>query len=182
MFAMRSPVLKLLGVDVGTNSVISSYQAILSARQKGVRIGSESIVSCKFSLDRPASTISIGDRCFIGRSRIVSAKSVIIEDDVIISWGVTIVDHNSHAIDSIERREDVVNWSQGKKDWNQVDIFPVVVQKRSWIGFNAIVLKGVTIGEGSVVGAGAVVTRDVQPNTIVVGNPARIIKSIDLDD
>ena len=47
-----------------------------------------------------------------------------------------------------------------------------------WIGFNAIILKGVTIGEGAVVGAGSVVTKDVLPWTVVAGNPARLIREI----
>lgn len=50
---------------------------------------------------------------------------------------------------------------------------PIVLEKRSWIGSHATILPGVTIGENSIVGAGSVVTRDVPPNTIVAGNPAK---------
>ena len=57
---------------------------------------------------------------------------------------------------------------------------PIVLEKRSWIGANATILPGVTIGENSVVGAGSVVTKDVPPNTIVAGNPAKFMA--DLED
>lgn len=58
------------------------------------------------------------------------------------------------------------------KDWSTVKSAPIKICDKAWIGFNAIILKGVTIGEGAVVGAGAVVTHDVPPWTIVAGNPA----------
>jgi hypothetical protein len=86
------------------------------------------------------------------------------------------VDHNSHATDWTSRKNDVVAWGQGKKDWSGVTIKPVKISDRVWIGLNAIILKGVTIGEGAIVGAGSVVTKDVPPYTIVAGNPARIIR------
>lgn len=66
----------------------------------------------------------------------------------------------------------------GYKDWIHVKICPVKICNKVWIGFNSIILKGVTIGEGSIVGAGSVVTKDVPPWTIVAGNPARIIREI----
>jgi len=55
---------------------------------------------------------------------------------------------------------------------------PIVIERNAWIGAGAIILPGITIGENSIVGAGAVVTKDVPPNTVVVGNPAKIIRTI----
>lgn len=59
-----------------------------------------------------------------------------------------------------------------------MNIAPVKISDKVWIGFNSIILKGVTIGEGAVVGAGSVVTKDVPAWTVVAGNPARIIREI----
>jgi acetyltransferase-like isoleucine patch superfamily enzyme len=127
--------------------------------------------------DRENATISIGKRVFISGT-IIAAEKIEIGNDVMISWGVTIVDHNSHSISFSERADDVTNWRKGKKDWTHVKIAPVTICDKVWIGFNVLILKGVTIGEGAVVGAGAVVTKDVPAWTIVGGNPARIIREI----
>jgi len=118
----------------------------------------------------------VGVNTFIGGSTIVCAEHVEIGNDVLISWGCTIVDHNSHSIYWTERASDVKNWYNGNKDWRFVDISPVKIEDKAWIGLNAIILKGVTIGEGAVVGAGSVVTKDVLPYTIVAGNPAKQIR------
>lgn len=56
---------------------------------------------------------------------------------------------------------------------------PIVIKDNVWIGINATILQGVTVGENAVIGAGAVVTKDVPPNAVVGGNPAKIIKTID---
>jgi galactoside O-acetyltransferase len=64
------------------------------------------------------------------------------------------------------------------KDWSNVHHAPIVIRDKAWIGFGAIVLKGVTIGEGAVVGAGSVVTKDVPDWTVVGGNPAQVLYSI----
>jgi Acetyltransferase (isoleucine patch superfamily) len=95
-----------------------------------------------------------------------------------IAWGVTISDHNSHSTRFFERANDVVNWINGKKAWAGVKIMPVRVMDKVWIGFNSILLKGVTIGEGAIIGAGSVVTGDVPSWTIVAGNPAQVIRKI----
>ena len=113
---------------------------------------------------------------------IVSAERIEVGDDVMIAWGTTIVDHNSHSSSFSKRSEDVINWMQGKKDWSHVKTSPVKICDKVWIGFNTIILKGVTIGEGAVVGAGSVVTKNVPPWTIVAGNPARIIREIPEDE
>jgi acetyltransferase-like isoleucine patch superfamily enzyme len=141
-------------------------------------IGNDSIISAYISFERPMASISIGNQTFIGKSYIVAASSISIGNNVLISSGVTIVDHNSHSICYSERASDVLDWGNGQKDWSNVICKPVYISDKSWIGFNAIVLKGVTIGEGAIVGAGAVVTKDVAPWTIVGGNPAKIIREI----
>lgn len=126
--------------------------------------------------DRPSAIVTIGKNTYFGGSRIVVAERVDIGDDVLISWGCTIVDHNSHPLAWAERADDVRKYYSGAKDWSNVGIAPVKIGNKAWIGFNAIILKGVTIGEGAIVASGSVVTKDVAPFTIVGGNPARLIR------
>ncbi|NEO21419.1 MAG: hypothetical protein F6K57_19365 [Moorea sp. SIO4A5] len=95
-----------------------------------------------------------------------------------ISSGGGIFDHDSHSLDSEKRSNDVVDYIQEKKDWTHVNICNVKICDKSWIGYNVIILKGITIGEGAVVGAGSVVTKDVPPYKLVAGNPAIVIKSL----
>ena len=110
-----------------------------------------------------------------------------IDDDVTIAWGVWIYDHNSHSLDWKERVNDTARIREDikagrgfidSKNWSVVDTKPIHICDKVWIGFNAIILKGVTIGEGAIVGAGAVVTKDVPPYTVVAGNPARVVKKL----
>lgn len=143
-----------------------------------VSIGNSSLLHCGISFDSGEGQVTIGDRCFIGRSHLVCYRKIDVGNDVIISWGVTIVDHNSHSLYWEQRKDDVSNWARGIKYWTDVRSAPVKIQDKVWIGFNAIILKGVTIGEGAVVGAGAVVTKDVPAYTVVAGNPARPIREL----
>lgn len=140
------------------------------------------MLQAKVFFDRRDATLSLGDRTFVGSSTIVIADRVDIGDDVLISSGCTIVDHDSHAQQFRDRKDDVVNWYRGRKDWNHVEISPVTIHDKAWIGLNAIILKGVTIGEGSIVGAGSVVTRDVPPYVLVAGNPARVVRELRSDE
>ena len=129
--------------------------------------------------DRPGAAVRIGDRTFIGASALICGEAIDIGDDVLVSWGCAIVDHDSHSLVWQRRRQDVTKWFSGKKDWSHVERAAVRIGDKAWIGFNVIILKGVDIGEGAVVGAGSVVTRDVPPYTVVAGNPARPIRELD---
>lgn len=142
-----------------------------------VELGEKTQVVGCFTFDKEDASIKVGSRTFVNGTVIV-ASSVSIGDDVLISWNVTIVDHNSHSVCFSQRSQDAVDWLAGKKDWKNVKTAPVNIQNKVWIGFNSIILKGVTVGEGAIVGAGSVVTKDVPPWTIVAGNPARIIREI----
>ena len=103
--------------------------------------------------------------------------------DVLISWGCTLVDHDSHSLQWKDRAEDVARWRAGyqsagwtgaaaTKDWTHVPTAPIHIGDKAWIGFGVTVLRGVTIGEGAIVGARSVVTADVPPWTVAVGTPA----------
>jgi len=147
-----------------------------------LKIGEGAIVEGDLVFERPGAIIEIGSNTFIGNSLLASASLIEIGDDVLISWGCNIVDHNSHAIGWTLRSRDVRDWYQGKKNWQPVIVRPVHVRSKSWIGLNAIILKGVEIGEGAVVGAGSVVTKSVSSWSIAAGNPARVIREIPFEE
>jgi galactoside O-acetyltransferase len=161
---------------VGRNSKIDYWR--LKGRGGRIAVGDDCLIHCRIDFDAPSGTVTIGDRCFIGASHIVCHSGVTIGHDVIMSWGITVVDHNSHAVEWEERKDDVALWSRGRKDWTHVKVAPVTIGDKAWIGFGASILKGVTIGEGAVVGAKSVVTRDIPAYAVVAGNPARIIRQL----
>jgi acetyltransferase-like isoleucine patch superfamily enzyme len=161
-------------VEVGAASRVNWFR--LRARNGRVTIGHGSIVNCRVDFDSPGGVVEIGNRSYIGASHLVCHTRISIGDDSIISWGVTVVDHDSHALDWERRRHDVSSWMKGEKDWSSVTVKPVRIGDRTWVGFGAVILKGVTVGEGSIIGAHAVVTRDVDPYTVVAGNPARVVR------
>ena len=135
-------------------------------------------MEAKVVADRSPARLNVGDRTFIGNSLIVIADEVNIGDDVLVSWGVTIVDHDSHSPEYDLRKHDVINWGDGSKDWTNVRVAAVTICDKVWIGFGASILRGVTVGEGAIVAAQSVVTRDVLPWTMVAGNPARLKKAL----
>jgi len=134
-------------------------------------------VAGRIIFEKENACISIGKRVFMNGA-LLAANNIRIDDDAMVSWGVTITDHNSHSISFTERKNDIPDWEAGRKDWSTVKTSTVHVHKKAWIGFNSIILKGVTIGEGAIIGAGSVVTKDVPPWTIVAGNPARVKREI----
>ena len=134
--------------------------------------------------ERNNSRIEIGNNVFIGGSSIFDCvEKIMIEDDVLISYGCLIADSDNHSIHYDIRKNDLKDWRNGRKhDWSTTVTKPIFVKKGAWIGARAIILKGVTIGRFAVVGAGSVVTRDVPPYTVVAGNPARVIRELQPDE
>jgi acetyltransferase-like isoleucine patch superfamily enzyme len=106
-------------------------------------------------------TLTIGKGTYINRrSVVVCEERIDIGANCKISWDVTILDTDQHELPGARRTA------------------PVVIGDDVWIGCRAIVLKGVTIGDGAVIGAGSVVTQDVPANTVVAGQPARVLRPV----
>lgn len=157
-------------------------QAVVNNRQVNknkITIGKHTHIRGYLELFRQGGEIDIGDYCFIGEnSRIWSVSSIKIGDRVLISHGVNIHDTISHPIDHIKRHDDykrILGLSNSKPSDFDTKPEPVVIKNDVWIGFNSIILKGVTVGEGAIIAAGSIVTKDVPNYTIVGGNPAKTI-------
>ncbi len=173
----RRQVLKSSSVSVSSSARVN-WRGIGQRPPSRLEIGERSIFSGTITSDRNGSCVVIGKNTFVGNSMIVTAQRVEIGDDVLISWGCTIVDHDSHHVEWASRMQDVRNYYLGIKSWEGVAVSPVIVGDKVWIGFNVIILKGVTVGPGAVIAAGSVVTRDVPAFTLVGGNPARPIRAL----
>lgn len=115
------------------------------------------------------SRISIGNNVGISNTAMVALEEIQIEDDVMIGAGCKIYDHDFHSVNYDER---MMPGDVGVKSKL------VKIKKGAFVGAHTIILKGVTIGEKSVIGAGSVVTKSVPDHEIWAGNPARFVKSL----
>ena len=155
--------------------------------RKYLTIGRDSIVSGDFIFESSEGSVFIGNHSYIGGGTFISRSTILIGNNVTIAWGGYVYDHDSHSLDYLKRRKDIDDElgdiREGRcfiqsKDWSCVNSKPIKICDDAWIGMNVIILKGVTVGEGAVVGAGSVVTKDVPAWTVVAGNPAVIVKHL----
>jgi UDP-2-acetamido-3-amino-2,3-dideoxy-glucuronate N-acetyltransferase len=147
-------------VTLGKNVSISPFTNLY-----GCTIGDETKIGPFVEIQKNA---IIGKRCKI-QSHTFICEGVTIEDEVMVGHGVMFTNDLYPA---------AVNQDgslQNEADW---ECTPTLIKKRASIGSNATILCGVTIGERALIGAGAVVTKDVPVDTIVVGNPARVLKEL----
>lgn len=154
-FCAITPDVKL-GRDVKLSKFINLY---------GCRIGDETKIGAFVEIQKNA---TVGNRCKISSHTFV-CEGVTIEDNVFIGHGVTFIN------DSYPRATTADGGLQTEKDWK---VETTVVKRGASIGSGATILSNLVIGENAIVGAGSVVTRDVPPNTIVAGNPAKVLRSI----
>jgi acetyltransferase-like isoleucine patch superfamily enzyme len=165
-------------VSIGRGTTIA-WRRIRGVSGNYLRVGDESIIHANISFEDQGGEVRIGSRTFIGLSNLVCYRSLIIGDDVVMSWGITVVDHDSHNVSWEMRQNDVRDWASGRKNWDHVGHAQVTIANKAWIGFNVSILKGVNIGEGVVIGACSVVTQDIPPYSLAVGCPARVIRPLD---
>jgi acetyltransferase-like isoleucine patch superfamily enzyme len=174
-------------IAAGNNSNVDSLQLqiVFPENRIYVTVGNNSNVLSTIIFEDKQGKVAFGDRNYIGAdTKFYCINNISVGNDVLLSWGCTIIDNNSHSLISQERKTDVLDAMQGAregvegkyKDWSVVKSAPIVIKDKAWIGSNSIIMKGVTIGEGAIVAAGSVVTKDVPDYAVVGGNPAKIIK------
>ena len=145
-----------------------------------IHIGEDNDLGGLWLIHEPDAEIRMGSRIELTDGCDLDViESLTLGDDVFIAAEVYVADHDSHHPDWSVRSKDHYARRQGQKDWSVVPHAPVRIEDKAWIGRRAMVLKGVTIGEGAIVAAGSVVTRDVAPWTVVAGVPATEIKKLD---
>lgn len=164
-----------------------SVRQDVSSADKRLFIGKDCIIGGQFIFESSTGKIAIGNHSYIGASTFISRSSIVVGNNVTIAWGCTIYDHDSHSLDYRERRKDIDDELSDLRDkqnmvahknWGVVNSRSIKICDDAWIGMNCIILKGVTVGEGAVVGAGSVVTKDVPAWTVVAGNPAKVVKTL----
>lgn len=169
-------------ISVGNSILSKNFQVTLrNSKKECLIIGNLCILECCIIFENGNATISIGDGTYIGaRTKLISATNIVIGNNVQISWDVCLYDHNGYSLNFKKRKDEFSkifkNYSSGDMlsefDWDIVKSSPIIIEDDVWIGFGATILKGVRIGKGAIVGAHSVVREDVEPFTVVMGNPA----------
>ncbi|RYY46146.1 MAG: acyltransferase [Chitinophagaceae bacterium] len=150
-------------IKVGNNVIINS-----GIKKNPVGLATKTILFCY-----PNATISMGNNIGISNSLLCAMNSIIIEDNVRIGGGTQILDNDFHSLYLPQRLSNPDPDIKSK---------PVLIKAGAFIGCNSIILKGVTIGERSVIAAGSVVTKSIPADEIWGGNPAHFIKSLLTDE
>ena len=147
-------------VKLGNNVKLSKFINLY-----GCAIGDGTKIGAFVEIQKNA---SVGKNCKISSHTFI-CEGVTIEDGVFVGHSVTFIN------DSYPRATTLQGTLQTEDDWK---VEPTFVKKRASIGSGSTILGNITIGENSIIGAGSVVAKDVPPNTIVAGNPARILRKI----
>ena len=152
---------------IGKNSLLRDSNIFIKGNNNIIYIGDDCIVNnTSIILDNEGSEIRIGNKTSIAKVQIVSLEPYKIEigEDCMLSYDIEIRNTDSHKIYDKNTNERINEGSS------------INIGNHVWLGMRAIILKGVTIGDNSIVAAGSIVTKDVKANTIVSGNPARQVK------
>ncbi len=146
----------VLGKDVKLSKFINLY---------GCSVADNTKIGAFVEIQKNA---KVGRNCKISSHTFI-CEGVVIEDDVFVGHGVTFINDTYPRATTMGRLQTEADWK----------VEPTLVKRGASIGSGATILANVTIGEDAIVGAGSVVTTDVPPGTIVAGNPARVLRSID---
>ncbi len=176
-------VMKATGTQYGKGLLLKGMPVIFNKRGATLKIGQNCIINSGFLSNLvglysrtiivtrlPGAQITIGDNVGISGATIYARKSITIGDNTMIGGNVKILDNDFHPIEAEARIRD---------DKDMIRAKAITIGKNCFIGCNSILLKGTTLGDNCVVGAGAVVSGTFEANSVIAGNPAKVIKRLD---
>lgn len=182
-------LMKATKVKYGKNLLLKGVPVIFNKSGAKLTIGDNVTVKSSFLSNlvglysrtiivtrAPGAEIFIGDNVGISGATIYARSRIEIGEDTCIGGNVKILDNDFHPIE-VEARNRLLNDPNGG-DSNLVPAKPIHIGKNCFIGCNSIILKGTVLGDGCVVGAGAVVAGKFDSNSVIAGNPARVIKKL----
>ncbi len=175
--------LKVEGVKYGKKLLLKGVPIIFNKGGASLEIGNNVIIKSSFLSNliglysrsiivtrTPEAVIKIGDNVGISGATIYARKYIEIGENTLIGGNVKILDNDFHPTEIEARIAD---------DKSKIGTRPVIIGKNCFIGCNAIILKGARLGDGCIVGAGAVVTGEYEDNCVIAGNPAKVVKKLD---
>lgn len=156
----------------------------IAGESSRIFIGSDSIVQGELLVFAQGGSIRLGEWCYIGeQTRIWSAASISIGSRVLIGHNANVFDNLTHPISATERHAQFRRIAKvGHPREISLGERPVSIEDDAWIGAGAFVLRGVTVGTGAIIAAGAVVTKDIPPHSLAAGNPARVLRELSAEE
>jgi acetyltransferase-like isoleucine patch superfamily enzyme len=170
-------------VRVGPNSVLTGdfiFKRFHSRREPALVIGAHcTMYGVQFALGEQGQ-VEVGDYCYFTNAVLLCELELRVGSYVMIGWNATIADTDFHPLAPAARVADALACSPLGKGRPRPEVArrPVVLEDDVWVGPNATILKGVRVGAGAFVEAGALVTRDVPPRARVLGNPAQVVGEV----
>ena len=177
---LERPFIKLNGVKLGQNVKLIGWPCIFRFPGSAVEIGDNCLIRSNFwsnliglyqrtiIIAKRGGNIRIGNNVGISGSTLYAWESIEIGDNTLIGANCKIMDSDLHPLDAAERNAN---------NLDKVKTAPIVIGKNCFIGCNCLILKGVTVGDGAVIGAGSVVTKNIPAGAVAAGNPAVILRS-----
>ena len=178
---LERPFFKLNGIKMGKNVKLIGWPCIFRFPGSKIEIGDGCLIRSNFwsnliglyqrtiIVAKRGASIRIGKNVGISGSTVYAWNGIEIGDNTLIGANCKILDSDLHPLD-VEARN--------ANNWDEVKIAPIVIGKNCFIGCNTLILKGVHLGDGCVIGAGSVVTKDIPPDCVAAGNPARVIRKL----
>ena len=170
-------------VELGADVVVTGSKAFarfFGERPDALSVGDRSLMDgVRFGVG-PSGRITIGADCRFSDAVILAEDAVTIGDRVLLGWNTTVADSDFHPVEPSARRRDAEAISPvgDRRQRPSTASRPVMIGSDTWVGPNAVILKGVEIGEGCFIEPGSVVTDDIPARRRVLGNPAVVVETL----